>query len=74
VKKVKKIVWHNILDLYDYSTTTKEPHFIVELDEDEAAKLRRHYKKRSGGRSRTRDAMLAFKDEIFAILMESEVK
>lgn len=42
--------------------------------EDEAAKLRRHYKKRSGGRSRTRDAMLAFKDEMFAILMESEVK
>ncbi len=37
-------------------------------------KLRRHYKKRSGGRSRTRDAMLAFKDEMFAILMESEVK
>lgn len=39
VKKVKKIVWHNILDLYDYSTTTKEPHFIVELDEDEYISL-----------------------------------
>ena len=39
VKKVKKIVWHNILDLYDYSTTTKEPHFIVELDEDEYMSL-----------------------------------
>lgn len=39
MKKVKKIVWHNILDLYDYKTMTKEPHFIVELDEDEYMSL-----------------------------------
>ncbi len=45
VKKVKKIVWHNILDLYDYSTTMKEPRFIVELDEDEYMSLVQKEKK-----------------------------
>ena len=39
VKKVKKIIWHNIADLYDYYTKIKEPHFIVELDEDEYMSL-----------------------------------
>lgn len=48
VKKVKKIVWHNIADLYDYSTTTKEPHFIVELDEDEYMSLVQKEKKDEG--------------------------
>lgn len=39
VKKVKKIIWHNIADLYDYYTKIKEPRFIVELDEDEYMSL-----------------------------------
>lgn len=39
VKKVKKIIWHNIADLYDYYTKIKEPRFIVELDEDEYMRL-----------------------------------
>ena len=46
VKKVKKIVWHEICDgLYDYKTTTKEPRFIVELDEDEYMSLVQKEKK-----------------------------
>lgn len=49
VKKVKKIVWHEICDgLYDYKTTEKEPIFIVELDEDEYLSLVQKEKKDEG--------------------------
>ena len=56
VKKVKKIVWHNIADLYDYSTTTKEPHFIVELDEDEYLSLAQKEKEEKDERRQERDS------------------
>lgn len=40
VKKAKKTTWHEVCDgLYTYRTTTKEPHFIVELDENEYIRL-----------------------------------
>lgn len=36
VKKVKKIVWHEVCGgLYDYHTKEKEFRFIVELTQDE---------------------------------------
>lgn len=46
VKKVRKTVWHNIADLYDYCTKTKEPRFIVELDEGEYMILAQMVKER----------------------------
>lgn len=39
VKKVKKVVWHEVAGgLYDYHTTEKEQCFVVELTQDEYIK------------------------------------
>ena len=39
VKKVKKVVWHEVAGgLYDFHTKEKEPRFIVELTQDEYIK------------------------------------